>query len=56
MNRGDPCDVRVVVNALDAQGKILHQIDVPSESRLDTGESALLKKRLEGSRPASKTR
>jgi len=48
MNRGDPCEVRVVVNALDAQGKILHQIDIPSESRLDTGESTLLKKRLDG--------
>jgi hypothetical protein len=48
LNRGDPCEVRVVVNALDAQGKILHQIDVPSESRLDTGESSLLKKRLDG--------
>jgi len=48
MNRGDPCDVRVVVNALDAQGKILHQIDVPSESRLDTGEAAILRRRLDG--------
>jgi hypothetical protein len=48
MNRGDPCDVRVLVNALDAQGKTLHQIDVPSESRLDTGESLLLKRRLDG--------
>jgi hypothetical protein len=48
MNRGDPCEVRVAVNALDAQGRILHQIEVPSESRLDTGESSLLKKRLEG--------
>lgn len=48
MNRGDPCEVRVMVNALDAQGRILHQIDVPSESRLDTGEFTLMKKRLDG--------
>lgn len=48
MNRGDPCEVRIVVNALDTQGKILHQIDVPSESRLDTGESAILRRRLDG--------
>ena len=48
MNRGDPCDVRVVMNALDAQGKILRQIDVLSESRLDVGESAILKRRLDG--------
>jgi len=47
-NRGDPCEVRVVVNALDAQGKTLHQIDIRSESRLDTGESAILKRRLDG--------
>lgn len=48
MNRGDPCDVRVVVNALDAQGKFLHQIDVSSESRLDVGELAILRRRLDG--------
>jgi hypothetical protein len=48
MNRGDPCEVRVAVNALDAQGRVLQQIDVPSESKLDTGEASLLKKRLEG--------
>jgi hypothetical protein len=48
MNRGDPCEVRVVVNAMDAQGKVLHQIDIPSESRLDTGESSVLKRRLDG--------
>jgi len=48
MNRGDPCEVRVVVNALDAQGKTLHQIDVPSESRLDTGESSILRSKLDG--------
>jgi len=48
MNRGDPCEVRIVVNALDAQGKILHQIDVTSESRLDTGESSILKRRMDG--------
>jgi hypothetical protein len=48
MNRGDPCEVRVAVNALDAQGRVLYQIDVPSESKLDTGEASLLKKRLEG--------
>jgi len=48
MNRGDPCEVRVVVNALDAQGKIIHQIGIPSESRLDIGESSILKGRLDG--------
>jgi hypothetical protein len=48
LNRGDPCEVHVVVNALDAQGKIIHQIDVLSESRLDIGESSILKKRLDG--------
>jgi len=48
MNRGDPCEVRVVVNAQDAQGKILHQIDVPSESRLDTGEWSIVRRRLDG--------
>jgi len=48
MNRGDPCEVRIVVNALDAQGKILHQMDVTSESRLDTGESSILKRRMDG--------
>ena len=48
MNRGDPCEVRVVVNALDAQGKIIHQIDIVSESRLDIGESSILKRPLDG--------
>jgi hypothetical protein len=48
MNRGDPCQVRVALNALDAQGKILHEIDVLSESRLNTAESSLLKKRVDG--------
>jgi len=48
MNRGVPCEVRVTLNALDAQGRILHQIDVLSESRLETGESSLLKKHLDG--------
>jgi hypothetical protein len=48
MNRGDPCEVRVVVNALDAQGKIIHQIDISSESRLDIGQSSILKRRLDG--------
>jgi hypothetical protein len=51
MNRGDPCEVLVVVNAMDAQGKILHQIDVASESRLDTGESSIMKERLNGAGP-----
>jgi hypothetical protein len=49
MNRGDPCEVRVVVTALDTQGKLVHQIDIVSESRLDTGESSILKRRLDGS-------
>ncbi|MCU0594726.1 MAG: hypothetical protein MUC98_04585 [Desulfobacterota bacterium] len=48
MNRGDPCEVRVAVSALDAQGRVLHQIEIPSEVRLDTGETSLLKKQLEG--------
>jgi hypothetical protein len=48
INRGNPCEVRVVMNALDAQGKTLRQVEVPSESRLDTGESSILKTRLEG--------
>jgi len=48
MNRGNPCEVRVVMNALDAQGKTLQQVQVSSESRLDTGESSILKARLEG--------
>lgn len=48
MNRGDPCEVRVVVNALDAQSKTLHQIDITSESRLDTGESSILRSKLDG--------
>jgi hypothetical protein len=52
MNRGDPCEILVKVNALDAQGKILHQIDVPTESRLDTGESAVLRRRLDGAAAA----
>jgi hypothetical protein len=47
MNRGDPCEVRVVLNALDVQGKILRQIDISSESRLDTGESATLRRLLD---------
>ena len=51
MNRGDPCEVLVVVNAMDTQGKILHQIDVASESRLDTGESSIMKERLDGAGP-----
>jgi hypothetical protein len=48
LNRGDPCDVRVVVNALDSQGRFMTQIDVPSERRLDTAESSILKRRLDG--------
>lgn len=48
MNRGVPCEVRVALNALDAQGRVLHQIDVLSESRLETGESSLLRKQLDG--------
>jgi hypothetical protein len=48
LNRGDPCDVRVVVNALDAQGRVLDQVDVSSASRLDTGETSVLKRRLDG--------
>ena len=47
LNRGDPCEVRVVINVMDTQGKILHQIDVPSESRLDAGESSVVKTRLD---------
>ena len=46
-NRGDPCEVQVMVNALDKHGGVLHQFDVTSESRLDTGQSALLKRRLD---------
>jgi hypothetical protein len=52
LNRGDPCQVRVVLNALDSQGRVLCQIDIPSESRLDTGESPVLKKRLDGAAAA----
>jgi hypothetical protein len=48
LNRGDPCQVRVVMNALDSQGRVLSQIDIPSESRLDTGDSPVLKRRLDG--------
>jgi hypothetical protein len=48
LNRGDPCQVRVVLNALDSQGRVLRQIDIPSESRLDTGDSPVLKKQLDG--------
>ena len=48
INRGNPCEVRVVMNALDAQGKTIHQIDISSESRLDIGESSILKRRLDG--------
>ena len=47
-NRGDPCEVRVTFNALDAQGKLLHQFEVHSEARVDVGESATLKRSLDG--------
>jgi len=50
MNRGDPCEVRVVVNTLDTQGKVLHQIDLFAEARLNTGEFSVLKRRLDGPR------
>lgn len=46
-NRGDPCEVKVLVNALDVQGKVLYQFEVTSESRLDTAESSILKRRLD---------
>mgnify|MGYP000165084315 CR=1 FL=1 len=46
-NRGDPCEVKVSLNAMDVLGKVLHQFDVTSESRLDTGESTILKRRLD---------
>ena len=48
LNRGNPCQVRVVLNALDSQGRVLRRIDIPSESRLDTGESPILKRPLDG--------
>jgi hypothetical protein len=47
MNRGDPCEVRVVVNTLDTQGKVLQQIDLFAEARLDTGELTVLKRWLD---------
>jgi ribosomal protein L12E/L44/L45/RPP1/RPP2 len=47
LNRGDPCEVRVVVNAVDAQGRVLDQVDISSPSRLDTGETSVLKRRLD---------
>lgn len=46
-NRGDPCEVKVLVNAVDVYGKVLHPFRVTSESRLETGESSLLKRRMD---------
>jgi hypothetical protein len=37
----------VLVNAVDVYGKVLHQFDVTSESRLDTGESSILKRPMD---------
>jgi hypothetical protein len=48
LNRGNPCQVRVVLNALDSQGRVLRRIDIPPESRLDTGDSPVLKRPLDG--------